>query len=52
MKVFGPTVPSKYHLVKTADELDTLLSDPTFNENECAQVSSFFLFVSPSIHHE
>jgi pyruvate decarboxylase len=38
-KAFGPKFKTKYHLVKTPDDLDALLADAEFNEASCAQVS-------------
>jgi pyruvate decarboxylase len=38
-QAFGPKFKTKYHLVKTPDDLDALLADAEFNEASCAQVS-------------
>ena len=38
-QAFGPQFKTKYHLVKTPDDLDALLGDAEFNEASCAQVS-------------
>ncbi len=38
-KAFGPQFKTKYHLVKTPDDLDALLDDAEFNAADCAQVS-------------
>ena len=42
-QAFGPSYKTKYHLVKTPDDLDALLSNEEFNEASYAQVREHFL---------
>ncbi|KAE9372442.1 putative pyruvate decarboxylase [Stipitochalara longipes BDJ] len=42
-KAFGPQFKTKYHLVKTPDDLDALLSDAEFNAADCAQIVELIL---------
>ena len=39
-QAFGPQFKTKYHLVKTPDDLDALLTDTEFNAAGYAQVST------------
>ncbi|KAN0110591.1 putative pyruvate decarboxylase [Hyaloscypha variabilis] len=42
-QAFGPKFKTKYHLVKTPDDLDALLADAEFNEASCAQIVELIL---------
>lgn len=42
-QAFGPSFKTKYHLAKTPDDLDAILTDAEFNDAAYAQVSSFSL---------
>jgi pyruvate decarboxylase len=38
-EAFGPSYPTRYYRVETGDELEKLLTDPTFNTADRTQVS-------------
>lgn len=42
-QAFGPKFKTKYHLVKTPDDLDKLLADAEFNAAKYPQVSLFVM---------
>jgi pyruvate decarboxylase len=44
-QAFGPSFKTKYHHVKTPDELDTLLVDAEFNKAGYAQVNSIEIMI-------
>ncbi|KAH8905458.1 pyruvate decarboxylase [Coniochaeta sp. PMI_546] len=43
LEVFGPTVRSESYLVRSADELDSLLSNPIFGEPSCTKLVEIIL---------